>query len=261
MLKFNTSSDIHETSICDDDYRCNICYYDELETETTKHKGFNVTKLISCNYIQYGDYDNSCAVERANVRYLKENNLIEHEETGSYNYVKAWLLDTTENRDLLNELFNYPCFDDDIVSELESEMETEMLKDCGRDLHSLLSENIQEAMRELHIFDDIDLDCYYKACEESNTYFEVEAGGNGYIDFERIVKDYAIALCDKHPGIKSLCSIYDTVNNKPVFPIEFYESADDMFNHLQATGKLDDTTKELLAYTVELEKLIEALKP
>lgn len=41
MLKYNTAADIHEASICDDDYRCPVCYYDG----DGEHKGQDVTKL------------------------------------------------------------------------------------------------------------------------------------------------------------------------------------------------------------------------
>lgn len=257
MLEFNTASDIHEASECDD-MNCRKCngYNSDV------HSGNEVVNLISCNYIQYGDYDNSCAVGRANVKYLKENNLIEKLETGGYGGIKAWLLDTEENRELLNSLFNYPCFDDEMVSELESEMEMEYIKVCASDLHKLLSEDMQQAIEELSI-DEIDQDCYFKACEASNTYFEVESGGNGYVDFKRIAKDYAIALCDKFPAIKSLCAIYETVNNILTFPIDFYENAEDMLQHKQATNGnySQDEIKDIISYCVELEKLINALKP
>ena len=238
MLEYNSAADIHETTDSDG------------------------TKLISCDFIQYGDYDNSCAVERANVRYLQEQKLVAYEDTGGYGSVKAWLLDTEENRELLASLFDYPCFDDELVSEVEREIEDEYIKDCASDLHKLLSEDMQQALQELFIFDDIDRECYDKAKESSNTYFEVESGGNGYIDFKRIVKDYALALCDKYPAIKSLCTIYAAVNNAPAFPLDFYESASDMQEHRRATRDeyTQDEIRAIVAYTTELETLIDQLR-
>lgn len=258
MLKYNTAADIHEASICDDDYQCNVCYYGELG----EHEGQNITKLISCDSLQYGDYDNSCAVERANVRYLEQEKLIAHKEMYAYGGVKAWVQDTEENRELLTSLLNYPCFDDELVSEIENEIEQEYIKDCASDLHKLLSDDIQEAMQELFIFDTIDQECYEQAKEASNTYFAVESGGNGYIDFKRIVNDYALAICDKHPAIKSLCAIYETVNNVPAFPVDFYENAEDMQSHRKATSEVynQDESQAIMSYAVELESLINQLR-
>jgi hypothetical protein len=238
MLDYNSAADIHETTDSDG------------------------TKLISCDFIQYCDYDNSCAVERANVRYLQEQKLMAYEDTGGYGSVKAWLLDTEENRELLGVLFDYPCFDDELVSQVEMEIEDEYIKDCASDLHKLLSEDMQEAMQELYLFDDIDRDCYEKAKDASNTHFEVECGGNGYIDFKRLVKDYALALCDKYPAIKSLCAIYEIANNAPAFPLDFYESASDMQEHRRATRDeyTQDEIRAIMVYAVELESLVDQLR-
>jgi hypothetical protein len=238
MLDYNSAADIHEATDSDG------------------------TKLISCDFIQYGDYDDSCAVERANVRYLQEQGRIEHKDTGGYGSVKAWLLDTEENRELLGGLFDYPCFNDELLSEVEREMEDEYIKDCASDLHKLLPEDMQEAMQELYIFDEIDRDCYEKAKDASNTYFVVESGGNGYIDFDRIAKDYALALCDKYPAIKSLCTVYEIANNAPAFPLDFYESAGDMQDHRRATRDeyTQDEIRAIMAYTIELESLVDQLR-
>ena len=198
MLEYNSAADIHEAT--DDDG----------------------IKLISCEFIQYGDYDNSCAVERANVRYLEEQKLVELREKGRSGFVKAWLLDTGENRELLESLQDYPCFDDDLVSRVEMEIEDEYIKDCTSDLHKLLSEPIQEAMQDLDIFDEIDRDCYEKAKEASNTYFEVRPGGNGYIDFKRLVKDYALAVCDKYPAITIITDLREQLERRPAWPLPGY---------------------------------------
>ena len=197
MLDYTSAADIHET-----------------ESEGIK--------LISCDYIQYGDYDNSCAVERANVRYLEEKKLVKTLERGCYGYVKAWLLDTPDNRELLGSLLDYPCFDDEIVSEIEREIEDEYLKDCAGDLHKLLPEPVQEAMQDLDIFDEIDRDCYEKAKEASNTYFELESGGNGYIDFKRLAADYALAVCDKYPAITIITDLRKQLEQRPAWPLPGY---------------------------------------
>lgn len=211
--------------------------------------------LISCDYIQYGDYDNSCAVERANVRYLENKNLVEYTERGSYGYIKAWLLGTPENEELLNSLEDYPCFDDELVSEIEREIEDQYLDDCRQDLHKLLSYN--DILQDV-LFIDFDRECYEKAKELSNEYFIVEAGGNGWIDFERIAKDYSLLLCDKYPAIKTLAAAQEVANNEPAFPDTFYVSAQDCLDHNRLN--LTQEQIDLLNYTAELETLIYNLK-
>lgn len=230
MLKYNSAADIHETT--DDDG----------------------IKLISCDYIQYGDYDNSCAVERANVRYLEEQKLVEVMDTGGYGSVKAWLLDTEENREILESLFDYPCFDDELVSQVEMEIEDEYIKDCSSDLHELLPEAMQEAMRDMFIFDEIDRDCYDKAKEASNTYFVVESGGNGYIDFKRLAADYALAIRDKYPAI----TIITELKKRPNWDVPgFYDAAEML--HAATMGSRADVLSDpelmlqVLQYAAECE--------
>jgi len=170
----------------------------------------NADGLITCDYISYGDYDNSCAVERANVRYLKERDLIERKETGGYGYVKAWLLDTPENRELLEGLFDYPCFDDELVSQVEDEIEEEYIKD-NDDITRLYTD---EPLRS--ILQDNDMACiipdiYYAAKEQANMQFEVQAGGNGWIDLKRLAKDYNLILCEKNPVLRSIVELRERV--------------------------------------------------
>lgn len=235
MLEYNSAADIHET-----------------ESEGVKR--------ISCDFIQYGDYDNSCAVERANVRYLEEKKLVELRETGCYGYVKAWLLDTEENREILAPLFDYPCFDDELVYQVEMEIEDEYLENNGRDLHKLLSEPMQEAMRGMFIFDEIDRDCYEKAKDASNTYFEVEDGGNGYIDFKRLVKVYASAICDKYPAIAVITDLREQLERRPAWDVPgFYDAAEML--HAATMGNRADVLSDpelmlqVLKYAAECEAL------
>jgi hypothetical protein len=161
---------------------------------------------------------------------------------------------------LLESLENYPCFDDESVSEIESEIEEEYLENSSSDLIKLLSNEVQSACDKLFI--DFDRNLYEQAKELSNTYFIVESGGNGYIDFERLAKDYQMLLCEKHPAIKELVAIQTQLNSAPAFPIDFYESVADMLQHRKATKEIysQDEIKDIFAYAVELEELINNLR-
>jgi len=222
--------------------------------------------LISCDYISFGDYDNSCAVERANVRYLEENNLIEQRETGCYGWEKAWLLDTTENRELLESLSDYPCFDDELVSQIEMEIEDEYLKDNDDIFRLYTPEPLKETL-ELLDRREIDRDAYEKAKNEGRIYFEVEAGGIGYIDLEKLAPAYNLILCDMYPELKAVSEMIEEkaslVAETPDFPIDFYDSADDMLTHRRHSGGnsySQEETEAILKYAAELEEILERMR-
>lgn len=224
---------------------------------TIDEKILDGKQLISCDYIAFGDYDNSCAVERANVRWLEKEGLIELLERGSYGYEKAWIADNEENRELLEALNNYPCFDDGLVSEIEAEIESEYLKDYARDLHDLLPDSVQKALEELDI-DEIDYTCYRAACEEMNEYFIVESGGNGWIDFKKIAGAYNEALLEKHPAVKTLSRLYDSLDVVVKFPVDFYENMRDMKQHRESRfdGYTEEEVQQIVNYCCKLEELV-----
>ncbi len=235
MLEYKTNEFIHET---------------ELDGQ----------KLISCDYIQYGDYDSSCAIERANVRYLEEKELIEYKDHGGYGSVKAWILDTEENRESLGVLQNYPCFDDELVSQVETEIEDEYLS--NEDIRCF-GFNIwtNEVLQDLDLY-SIDRACYEQAKEKTNEYFRVESGGSGYIEFKRLASAYLEALKAKHPAIDIILNIREKLQmDLPPFPINFYYGAADMLQHYDATGNaLTEVERALLLYCEELESIIEGVK-
>ena len=125
----------------------------------------NGVKYFSCGYLSFGDYDNSCAVERANVRYLKEKDELKDsidkwsmdnwergdylssshrsiggfstwqpiesdtklvEAYGGYGSIQLWVREDIWNElELEKEFDSYPALDDDLVSQIEMEMEDE----------------------------------------------------------------------------------------------------------------------------------------
>jgi hypothetical protein len=144
--------------------------------------------------LSFGDYDNSCAVERSNVRTFME----QHEESrgidwihlsGAYGYecIAIKLLSTNEEIiECLAALSDYPVMDDEDVSSIEMEMESEAWDNwIERDFKNKVvkhysawdSEADSDTLREL----------FSQLKEKTNTYGQVESGGNYYIDLDRLI--------------------------------------------------------------------------
>ena len=242
----------------------------------------NDKTYVSHAVLSYGDYDTSCAVERANVRVLKEKHpgfesysfsdwdqgkqLPESEVVelyGSYGSIQIWIReDIDEANGYMAALENYPCLDDEAVSEIETEIEEEYIKDLWPDLVRCFPDDFREAL-ELCGIDEFDRELYEKAKDETNTYFEVEAGGNGYIDVKRLAPAYADEVRFRNPALEILQGVVEAKNNKPSFPLSFYDNAEDMLDHRDATGQgiTAEEAREILKYAAELERQIETVVP
>jgi hypothetical protein len=125
----------------------------------------NGIKYVTCSYLSYGDYDHSCAIERTNVRYLKEHDELkesiqtwsmgewesnqymstEHrsvmgfptwqaidtdykliETYGGYGSIQLWVREDVWNEMELEQSFENHCvLDEDLLSQVEIEMEDE----------------------------------------------------------------------------------------------------------------------------------------
>ena len=257
----------------------------------------NGKTYVSHQYLSFGDYDNSCAIERANVKVLREahpgfesygfskwdqGQYLEYNETTKfhewvdilpeseivelycgYGSTAIWIReDIDEENEYTTSLENYPCLDDDVVSEVEFEMEGEYLKDCFSDIERHFPQATRDAL-ELTGIETFDQECYRAAMDKSNTYFEVQAGGNGYIDFERLAPYYETELYAHKPEIKIIADMIQALENKPDFPLSFYNNAEDMLDHRDATGQgiTTEEAREILKYAAELERQIETVVP
>lgn len=146
----------------------------------------------SCPYLSFGDYDNSCEVERSNVRVFMERfsgHPDVHHDTGIYGY-EAILIDVfctdKEIIEVLTALENYPAIDDCDVSQMKIDMEGESWENwIKQDFKSAILKKYD--LFDLNCSDEILSEYYNRLMEETNTYFEVEAGGVGYIDIERLM--------------------------------------------------------------------------
>lgn len=162
--------------------------------------------------LSYGHYDNSCAVERANVRYLIEHddlkdsifetggcalecsNLIVDAKLikaiGTFGGVKVWIRsDIEEEYKFIEYLYSYPCLDDELVNVIESELEEEAWSDwIKRDLFDELNKISEEVANYFFDLDnDISFGMFKQSQEWTNETYCIESGGIYYIKVEKLI--------------------------------------------------------------------------
>jgi len=143
-----------------------------------------------------GDYTGG-AVQAANRKVLLENTelcerlgieeLNESYNTDSLLFPIAALNDP-ELKEIFKSLEDYPCLDDEAMSEVERDLETECFDSFGRrDFQIHLRETLDESLTDK--IDELTTEqiesIYYEANQETNyNIFEVDSGTGGYFNFE-----------------------------------------------------------------------------
>ena len=131
----------------------------------------------------FGDYDNSCHVERSNSRVFleefgKDKDVI-HLKVGYGEVIGIRL--TCENEEIietLEALANYPCLNDEDCSLMEMEMQEESWESFGE---SDFKNQIMKHWDLLDITPEKSLWEYYsELIDAQNKYIEIESGGNVY---------------------------------------------------------------------------------
>lgn len=151
-------------------------------------------------YMSYGDYDNSCMVERSNRKLFLEEY---KEESGIYTITGRygssgvaisfkWLLDPANEEkaqsiiDLLNGLNDYPCIDDEDMSNMEYEAFYEALKDYGiEDTQRALSKKYGITVHDYNR-DKLE-EMILEIDRNGNPVFMIESGGICYIDVDDMI--------------------------------------------------------------------------
>lgn len=206
----NTQDYSHYTKWVDLSYPESKHIYFEDLTEIALQNTIDNTPIdelfIMSKYLQYGDYDNSCMVERSNVKlFLEEYGNFPgvFEVTGGYGSVSIaislkWLLnpdneDTArEIVDILNGLSDYPCIDDEDMSNMEYEAFYEALDDYG------IKEFIDKAGNKFNLdISDYDVDKTKEIILEIDRNlnypcYMIESGGICYIDIDRLIEPLTI---------------------------------------------------------------------
>lgn len=143
--------------------------------------------------LSYGDYDNSCAVERSNYRVFYEQfkdsefcNFV----SGDYGHSSVAIsLDCNdfEILEILAVLADYPSINDDDVLLLTMEMEYEYIENFIKwDLADILKSKYENYFYHEILDKDKFISLWHELKDSNNAYFEVESGGNGYIDKEKL---------------------------------------------------------------------------
>ena len=144
--------------------------------------------------LSFGDYDNSCEVERSNVRmfekqFSKFRGIDWVKVTGAYGFesIAIKLLSTNEEIiECLEALTDYPAMDDEDVSKMFNEIESEAWSSCvGRDFKCAVLKNYDADDTDM---EDSELwDLFRKMQDSTNTNGIIESGGNYYIDIKRLI--------------------------------------------------------------------------
>lgn len=144
--------------------------------------------------LSFGDYDNSCDVERSNVR-MFEKQFAEFKNidwvkvtgaTGSESIAIKLLSTNDEIIECLEALENYPAMDDEDVSEMFSEIENEAWSNwLERDFKCAVVKNYDA--------DDTDMEyselwnLFREMQGQTNINGQIESGGSYYIDIKRLI--------------------------------------------------------------------------
>lgn len=163
-------------------------------------------KCFISEYAEYGDYDNSCEVERSNVRVLKAL----HYPAGSIGWgayghvyyaieIDPDLMDR-ERWDELIEIFrgleDYPCIDDEAMGEVMDDAVDDAWSDwIYGEFLGKVSDSIcrQKDWYTCDIDHPVDLsdatrELFNELCNTAGEYPIMESGGSIWIDLDRLLK-------------------------------------------------------------------------
>lgn len=185
----------------------NLCNYYRVED----HGQYPVTKYdletrpeniyFFSPYLSFGDYDNSCEIERSNVRVFLEE-FANHPDiihlklpySSEMIGIKYGCKDP-EILEILEDLENYPVIDEQDALNLKIEMIGDAWESFGeRDFRDKIEKFY--SINELEYSDLLQL--YNSLSDAQNKYIEIEAGGNVYFpdidlpsykQFKKLLKD------------------------------------------------------------------------
>jgi hypothetical protein len=152
------------------------------------------TDWLLCPLLSFGDYDNSCQVERSNVRVFLQmfGKLPEvvcmHFAYNSQVIAIKGTCNDSELLDVLEGLDDYPIIDENDSQAMEMELIDEAWSNFGEsDFLSAIQKKFDAD--DIEVKEGADLfDIYRKASEEANCYAEIECGGNVYFNFDKVVQ-------------------------------------------------------------------------
>ena len=180
-----------------EDFKTDTCSFSNFEIKKDKYYGYNIP-VYSSKYLQYGDYDNSCMVERSNVEFMKEyckdNNIRYIFVTGAYDstaiaFPLISLLRNPEFVEMLFGLDSYCVFDDELMSNMEYEAINEAIDTF------LIDDVLEKINPDKPCIDDYSnsekIINLVENCINNNIgdYAFIEAGGIVYIDIDKTANE------------------------------------------------------------------------
>lgn len=182
-------------------------YHDRIDTDQ-----FDFPVLIPA-YLSYGDYDNSCMVERANYQtFLKEfeDSPWVYTVSGYYGYEAIAIhpngLKVKEISETLAALESYPVLDESLLSEMEWDAYQEDWERYGYDdFIDLLVKAFGLSDLAYELLDSQNYETiqqFFESLIPSGDYFIIECGGICYIRLRESVEN-----CDRDRLAKFLKSI------------------------------------------------------
>lgn len=148
---------------------------------------------VSHSNCDVGDYGGSGSVGAGNIDFLNreypDDCMIAN---GSYGYKQTWLRDTPANRQLLEGLNQYPCFDDQCVSDVESQWELEAWESWLRcDLMRTLPDGLREMA---DVIEGRDFFEEYRAAMDATNTYPVPEHNGVHVDVDRIKDAFRTAV-------------------------------------------------------------------
>lgn len=183
--------------------------YGDLTEITLKNNLNNIPiddLFLMSKFFGYSDYDNSCMVERSNYKlfleeYVEEKGIFTiHGGYGSSGIAISirYLLDPV-NEDkaqsiinVLNGLNDYPCIDDEDMSNMEYDAFIEALDSFAiRECNDLLS---YQYLIEVYDYDPDELKEALLESDRNLNYpsYQIESGGSCYIDTKRLIEKVSL---------------------------------------------------------------------
>lgn len=173
---------------------------EKVQDRLTNPEWKNNDLYLIPRYMSFGDYDSSCMVERSNKKIFMEeyeNSPVVYEVTGAYSSESVALsireMLNPDNEETAQSIINtltglndYPCLDDEDMSNMEYDAFYEALKDYGID-------DTQRALAKKYGITVYDYDqdkleeMIIEIDRHGNPVFMIESGGNCYIDIDDMI--------------------------------------------------------------------------
>jgi len=145
-------------------------------------------------YLSFGDYDNSCYIERSNVRVFKETFKDSKdwlEIKGDYGSISIYIDVTTENKEII-EIIEF--FLDGQIQIDEDDCNLMEIELCDKEWND--GDEVIGIISKKYDFFDIEVtdkdkfrNWFENLSEQKNIYWKIQSGGIPYINYQKVLED------------------------------------------------------------------------